>query len=583
MNTAIQEIKSKFPSLQFGEIELPKGHSLNDMLVNYGPEAIYQLLQESKAIEEGCTHSSKENAFKSEIKPLKKESEPGFNENSTQQLVVYNGQKIGYQGQAAFYYVLGSLSGELGSLQVTIQLEQEQTGRRQTRKLDLFEHKEVQAFCVEMYEKEGFNANAIESDIMQLAELLTDYRDEQIKKAQSGLIANRKKPVISPSKENEAVQFLIQKDLIKQLDRLIAQSGVIGEENNRILLFICASTFKTNPLHVLVQGTSGSGKSHLINAIKDCLPGEEVINLTRVTSKSFYHYQGDELVNKLIVIQDFDGLDEEAQLAFREAQSAKYLSSSTVFKDKFGNLQSIVRNVNAHFSSMVATTKAEVYFDNMSRSVIVGVDESEEQTRNIISYQNKKIAGLVDLESESKARELLQNCVRMLKPYKVINRYADKIQLPMEAKMLRRLNEQFQLFVIQVTYLHQYQRELDKEDRIIATPEDLRLAVDLFFDSIWLKIDELDASTRQFFERMKEFIKKRGTDKPFSQREVRQALNQSKTQCFRYFEELQKLEYIQVTDGTANRGYQYRITEWKPIQDFKEKIKKELYKQLESL
>jgi hypothetical protein len=221
----------------------------------------------------------------------------------------------------------------------------------------------------------------------------------------------------------------------------------------------------------------------------------------------------------------------------------------------------------------------------MSRSVIIGVDESEEQTRRIISYQNKKIAGLIDLDKEQHARELLQNCIRVLKPYKVINRYADKINLPMEAKMLRRLNEQFQMFVIQVAFINQFQRQIDEQGRIIATPEDIKTATELFFDAIWLKVDELDNSTRQFFERMKEYNKKQGANKTFSQREIRQALNQSKSQCFRYFEELQRLEYITVSDGSANRGFKYKITEaeWKPIKPLKDKIKQDLYDQINAL
>jgi energy-coupling factor transporter ATP-binding protein EcfA2 len=338
-------------------------------------------------------------------------------------------------------------------------------------------------------------------------------------------------------------------------------------------------------LHVLVQGSSGSGKSHLINAIKDCLPQEEVINLSRVTSKSFYHYKGNELINKLVVIQDYDGLDQEAQLAFREAQSSKQLNSSSVHKDKFGNLNSQIKTVNTHFSSMMATTKAEIYFDNMSRSVIVGVDESEEQTRRIISYQNKKIAGLIDSEKEQEAKTLLQNCIRVLLPYKVFNRYANKIHLPMEAKMLRRLNEQYQSFVIQVAFINQFQRKIDDLGRVVALPEDLKTATELFFDCIWLKVDELDSSTRQFFEQLKNHIQKQkgDTKTKFSQREIRQALSMSKSQCFRYVDELVKLEYVQVAEGTANKGYKYKISHWDEMEKLRDRIKTGLLNQIESL
>ncbi len=113
----------------------------------------------------------------------------------------------------------------------------------------------------------------------------------------------------------------------------------------------------------LVNGSSGEGKSHLINGVAECMPQEDVMNLTRITSKSLYHYREKELMNKLVLIQDFDGLDEEAQFAFREMQSAKFLTSSTVVKDMFGAPRGKMKQVLSHFASLTATTKAEVYYD----------------------------------------------------------------------------------------------------------------------------------------------------------------------------------------------------------------------------
>jgi hypothetical protein len=340
----------------------------------------------------------------------------------------------------------------------------------------------------------------------------------------------------------------------------------------------------------LVQGSSGSGKSHLINAIGQCFPPEDVISMTRVTSKSFYHYNKDELVDKLLLIQDFDGLDEEAQYAFRELQSAGNISSSTTYKDKAGNLISAVKTVRSHFASLLATTKAEVYYDNMSRSVILGVDESDVQTMRIINYQNQRLSGIIDSKEEQQAKVFLQNCMRCIKPIEVVNKYADKIRLPLEAKMLRRLNSHYQSFVKQITILNQYQRKQDEKGRLIAEPEDLKIACDILFDAIMLKVDDLDSSLRQFFDRMKVYVKALLKQEPdskkelvFTQREVRLALNVSKSQCFRYMEDLELLEYVQKTGGYANRGFKYKIVFWDDMEKMKSKIKNELNNQLEQL
>lgn len=353
------------------------------------------------------------------------------------------------------------------------------------------------------------------------------------------------------------------------------------------MLFIISSTYKMNDtLHALVQGTSSSGKSHLINGIARLMPPEDVLSMTRISSKSLYHYSSDELMDKLILVQDWDGLDEEAQYAFRELQSAGNISSSITFKDKNGQLNSTVKTVRSRFASMLATTKAEIYFDNATRSLAIGVDESDEQTQAIIDYQNRKLAGLIEEKDEYATRVFLQNCIRALAPKEVINTYADKIKLPVEAKTLRRLNNHYQAFVKQITILHQYQRKTDQQGRLITEPEDLRIACNLLFDTIMIKVDDLDASLRQFFDSLKKYVSSKRTkeeDISFSQREIRLALHTSKTQCFRFFEELCRLEYLQKTGGQANRGFKYKIGYWDDMEKVRIRIKKNLQKQLKEL
>lgn len=585
MQTAIQEITKQFSEINYSVVQLPDGHSLNDMLVNYGADGILKLLSEKQPLFKDKMQEKEKSAIFSEIRtgePLSSAVEPV---TAKAELIHYNNQKIGFQGKTGFYYLLGGLSPDMASLKVVLKFEEKETRRSDVKKLDLFESHEIQNCCIELSEKFSLNGNEMETDLLNLRDLLLEYREKQTEAIHSEVSPYRINQALSPSKEQEAIKFLSEDNLLKRIDKLIEKSGVIGEEKNRTLLFVSASTFSTRPLHVLVQGSSGSGKSHLINAIKNCIPSESVTDLTRITSKSLYNYQGNELVNKLIVVQDFDGLDDEAQLAFREAQSAGYLNSSTVIKDKLGNQQSVVRKVKAHFSSMVATTKAEVYYDNMSRSIVIGVDESEEQTRRIISTQNKTFTGATDMDEQEDARMFLQNCLRVLKPFKVVNPFAERIFLPVEAKMLRRLNEQFQCFVLQIAFLNQYQRIRDDKDRIIATTQDLKIATELFFEAIYLKVDELDSGMRQFFERLKEYLKKQpnGTKSSFMQRDVRLALRESKSQCYRYFEVLQKLEYIAVSEGSANKGFLYKIVHWDDMEKIKKKIKDELINQIDQL
>ena len=251
--------------------------------------------------------------------------------------------------------------------------------------------------------------------------------------------------------------FLVQKDLIQNLNYLIGKAGIVGEENSRMLLFlIIISYLNKNPLHALVQGSSGSGKTHIISRIADLMPQEDVLRFTRITESSLYNWGEFDLFQKVVIIEDLDGLKEDALYALREFISNQVLRSSVTIKDKKGNNKSSHKIVKGQFSSLSATTKGETYEDNMSRSFLIAVDESKEQTARIIDYQNKRNAGEINPEAQEKAINFIQKIIRELKTCEVINPYATQLHLPEKVHKIRRLNEMYQAVIKQVTFLNQY-------------------------------------------------------------------------------------------------------------------------------
>ncbi len=553
IRTQIQGLR---PELPVRMIELPDGENLNSMWLNYGADGILEFLK----------------------------NPTGESPNNT--LEIHNDFKISYKAKTGTFCVIGTLPMDLGNMRVALQIVEQETGKKHRLKIDLFDTFNVQNQCKELSEKQGFDANLLEADLLHITDLLEEYRETLFNAEINPITDKFSANELTPQAHEKAVDFLSKPRLLNNIDKLLEQSGIVGEEENRMLLFVLASSYKMPYLlHGLIQGSSGEGKTHLINGMAECMPQEDVMNMTRITSKSLYHYRDKELINKLILIQDFDGLDEEAQFAFREMQSAKFLTSSTVVKDMFGNTRGKMKQVLAHFASLTATTKAEVYYDNMSRSVVLGVDESQEQTLRIIKAQNLKIAGISNSESEQVAKQLLRNTMRVLKSYEVVNPFADKLMLPLEAKMLRRLNSQFQNFVSQITILHQYQRKTDAKGRLITTKEDVQKGVEIFFSCIIIKVDELDKSTRQFFELLKGFVKRQlnGTTYKFTTREIRQELNISKTSAFKYIQILQELEYIQAVEGSVSKGFKYKISHWDNLEKLKARIKEDMGRQLEQL
>jgi len=565
-------------TVKISYVVTPEGEDINSLSQSHESAIFHHLLSERLQI------TSQADLFFSVEKSVEKRK-VGENGRFVKQQSPFdcsNPKNLYYKGSAADYYIKGGIKTGLDSMKIALQIINNESDppsgetRDYRSKLDLYEYKQVSAVAKIAGDKLQLSEGQIERDLSKLTQYLEEYRQEDEKKQDDPI---RK---IAPELSLKCIEFLRRKNLLQEINKLIGKAGIIGEEESRLFLFVIASSYKMeDTLHALVQGSSGSGKTHLITKLASMMPEEDVIGLTRITDSSLYNYGEYELQNRLIILEDLDGLKEDAFLAFRELQSRGILSSSTSMKDDSGNIRSQIRTVRGPITTLSATTKGEIYEDNMSRSFLIAVNESSAQTQRIIAYQNQVATGKINKTEQKKIRTFLQNCMRLIKPYDVVNPYADKIKLPPEAHKIRRLNELFQSFVKQVTLINQYQRKKDKQGRLITAKEDIEVACEIMFESIVLKVDELDGSLRQFYEQLKGYLK--DDKKEYRLRQVRQALRISKTQLHRYTQDLMELEYIHQSGGSINRGYTYKISYWDNIDKLRSQIQSNLQSQLASL
>src|SRR5690554_5401447 len=564
-------------------VTTPQDEDINSLWVNYGKEAILQLIDERQP---ACStsHQPLSPSFSStEDFSIEEKGSVQTGYALSKQLNTTTPNKIIYQTQTARYIVKGSLPKTFDRMTISLDVQHLETAIKYRTRLDLYEEKQVRKEAREAAEKLELRSDLVENDLSQLTDLLEEYRESQLQQSTKEAGSDK---TLTLAQQAKCKAFLQQPDLIQKLNQLIGQSGITGEDNNRLFLFVIATSHKMpDTLHALIQGSSGSGKTHLLSKIAELMPGERVVKFTRVTENSFYNYDEYFFRGKLICLEDIDGLKEEALFAWRELISNNQLSSSTSQKDENGNIRSAQRIVRGPMASICATTHGAIYEDNMSRLFIIAVDESGEQTLHIMEYQSKVSAGLIKKDEEKEAREFLRNCIRMLKPLEVINPYADKIKLPPQAHKIRRLHELFLSFVKQVTLLHQYQRKRDGQGRVITEPEDLKIAVEIMFDSIFLKVDELDGSLRQFFEILKTYLEEKpnASQYEFTRLEIRQATGVSNTGLHRYLNALIDLEYISICGGYQNRGLKYKISYWDNISKLRSEIQQYLLNQLDKL
>ncbi len=569
-------LKEMISQTEITVVECPESEDINSLLQSHEPIVLEHLLETRQPF---IFSNEKEKAVQP-IQEIRADNNVPKVEtvHRSNSLDTSNPFNLIYRTEAITYCIKGGIKGNLDSLKISVQIINNHQKTDYRAKLDLYENKQIVATAQATAEKIHLNHNAIESDLGNLTSLLEDYRDSQEKLSDS---PEPQKTKVSESNTRACVSFLQQENLLERFNQLLGDSGIVGEEASRLLLFVIATSYAMpKPLHALVQGSSGSGKTHLLLKVASLIPVEDSITLTRVTENSFYNYGENDLKNKLLCMEDLDGMKDEAFLAFRELQSRGMLTSSTSIKDETGNIKGVVKTVRGPIASMSATTKGEIYEDNMSRCFLVAVDETAEQTQRIIHYQNQLSAGLIDRQRQEQNKHFIQNSLRLLRPYEVVNPFAGRLNLPPEAHKIRRLNELYQAFVAQVTLLNQFQRQKDDKGRLVVTKEDLQTACHIMFESIVLKVDELDGSLRLFYEQLKTYIQSKGREYEFTRREVRQLLGVSKTQQHSYFMRLEELEYLKQSGGYANRGLHYKIAHWDSYTALRAKIKDHLEGQL---
>ena len=467
---------------------------------------------------------------------------------------------------------------------MTASIEPLEGGRRSRQKIDLYEDAQVEKAARKAAEKLELRADLIELDLNRLADLLEDERERKL--SENTPEKPRKQILLTQAERKELSQFGKRKDLLKVLNEKIGASGIVGERVSRLFLFVIALSHRMDkPLHAVVQGSSGSGKSYLIGKVSELVPQEKVRRYTRLSEKSLYNFGEYEICHHLFIIEDYDGMNEEVEYAFRELQSGAVLRSGvSVKREEHGPVKTADRVVRGPIASLVATTKTEIYHDNATRVFFVAVDESEEQTERIIAYKNQHANGKRNKFHEDQNRLFVQQFVSTLKPQEVLNPWIEHIRLPVVGQDLRRLHELFSAFCEQLTLLHQHQRQKDPQGRLITEKQDVQYAVQLMFESIVLKVDELSGSLREFYEKLKEYVKEKGNrDYTFIQREVRHHLGLSKTQVFRYFRELEELEYIRPKGRGSYGATSYKILYWDDNQKLRAEIKTSLENQLAAL
>ncbi len=473
--------------------------------------------------------------------------------------------------------ILGGIKlNHLEALRVTLGINKVKSETKLRHNVDLYNDNQVEKLVRKVAERIEIGTSVVRKTLQELTNELEQYRLSQLDNDESEITIKE----LSTAEEKAAIKFLKSKDLLKRTNELIEQSGVIGEETNRLLMYLIFTSRKSyNPLHCISLGSSGAGKTHLQSKVAELIPDHEKVEITVLSENAFYYFNRTELRNKLILIEDLDGA-ESVLYPLRELQSKRRITKTVVHKDRKGNTKTIHLTVEGPVSVAGCTTQESIYEDNSNRSFLLYIDESSEQDQKIMYYQRLISAGKVNIDAELKAKDILQSVQMLLQPVKVINPYAEFLELPQSVFKPRRTNTHYLQFIEAITFYKQYQREKQYdqhtgEEYIETIIEDIEEANEIIKEVLLHKSDTITGACRNHLERLKSYLKE-NTQTTFTNAEIRRNLRVKETTLRRYNKQLLEEGYIKRMKNAKTKSYSFEIADLQEYDELKDQINEAL-------
>ena len=568
------ELHELLPGVILSTLTLPL-KDINETAQAHEDEAVFiQLLAERKPF-----FLSTENKPATEKETLPKPQPDEAVPPMGGRLTGLNPEQLVYETNELIITIWGGIEQEnLSRLKVSLHIRLKSNKYRSFRDdVNLYSYAGSQKLVKSIAETLELSTSLVNATITDLIETLEKYRSEERAQQLKALVPQAYQ-MTAPEKQ-AAEAFLKEPDLVQRTLDTLSRTGLIGEQKNGLLLyFLYLSHFFEEPLHAIIFGKSGSGKTYLQTRISECLPEESVRTTTSLSENTLYYSPKNFWKHIVLLIEDLDGVY-NALLPLREFMSKQSITKLTTDKDAKGNNVQKVLTVEGPICVSGATTKENIYEDNANRSFLIYVDEGASHLNEVMEYQRRQQAGLINKAAQEKAKQELRNVQRlMVKDIQVINPYALHLRIPDNVFKKLRTNMHYLKLIEIITFYHQQQRPIKKGTDgtryIETTPEDIYWANELVKEVLLKKSDELNGELRGFFEQLKGHVKAGNKDPnaTFFAKDIRKTYRMHPMQLTRHLVQLERRGYIKQVSSNRKTGFEYQVTEWEEYSQLQEGV-----------
>jgi len=379
--------------------------------------------------------------------------------------------------------------------------------------VDLANARHRAAFLKAASTETSLSEDMLKDDLRRLLLKLEELQDNLIQKAINPPDAT---VTLTEAEKEEALAFLRAPDLLDQIVKDFESIGIVGEEVNALTGYLaCVSRKFKDPLAIIIQSASAAGKTTLMDAILSLMPKEEREQFSAVTGQALFYMGEKNLKHKILAIVEEKGA-ENATYAIKLLQSEGKLVIASTGKDPTtGKHVAFESRVEGPVVIIITTTNYEIDEELLNRVLVITINEDREQTERIHELQRERetLEGVLRQERRDDILRRHQNAQRLLRPIRVVNRYAKQLKFLSTQLRTRRDHPKYLTLIRSIALLHQYQRPVKQTQdgpRVISyievMPKDIEGANRIANVVLGRSLDELQPQTRRLLTLLDDMV-----------------------------------------------------------------------------
>jgi DNA primase catalytic core len=466
------------------------------------------------------------------------------------------------------YKVSGVKEFFVTSLRVNIRAEHQ--GERYFDNLDLYAARSRSSFASQVSRLLGVEPKRVEKDLSEIVDYFEAERDRRARENEKTTAI----PDLTEEEREAGLKFLKSPNLFDEIVHDMEKIGYVGEDLNKQLLYICASSrILDDPISILILSESAAGKSYLVETVEKLVPQKDVVAITSLSDQALNYVE--DFMHKFFTLGESVHSD-IVEHQIREMLSRKELSRLVTVKDeKSGKMSSKIVKTPMIVASVLSTTRQNLNPENLSRYFVTHIDESQDQTQRIHEAQRKKYSLERHLEKIHIVPEIIKKhrtAQRLLRKVLIVNPFGEALGFPSHLMRTRRDNDRFMDLIACVCFLRQYQKPIKWEgeetrsqetrtEYIECDIEDYRIAYNVMVKGILgATMDDIPHQAAFLYDEIRGILRQKAereelkpVEVSLTQREIREKTNLNQMFVKRYLRVLTEYEYIKVR-GNTHRG-----------------------------